>query len=115
MAKLTKVRWRELRVADNDKLVRELLEAKNKGRRNKVFDGDAHALLMYVYKDPARDLALRIDCAKAAISYEKPKLSPVQVKDGEEGQTEQSIKIEFVSPNQVAAVKMNGGGNGTAH
>lgn len=45
---------------------------------DKPFEGDAHALLMAVYKDPKHDLALRVDAAKAAIKFEKPALSSVQ-------------------------------------
>lgn len=40
-----------------------------------AFDGDAHALLMAVYKDKGLELPLRIDAAKAAIRYEKPALA----------------------------------------
>lgn len=43
-----------------------------------AFHGDAHALLMAVYKDQSHPLPLRIDAAKAAISFEKPKLGAVQ-------------------------------------
>jgi hypothetical protein len=43
----------------------------------RAFEGDAHALLMLVYKDTAQPLDLRLDAAKAAIGYEKPKLSAV--------------------------------------
>jgi hypothetical protein len=39
------------------------------------FAGDAHAFLMGVYKDPEQPLVMRIDAAKAAIGYEKPKLT----------------------------------------
>lgn len=42
-----------------------------------VFDGDAHAMLMTVYKDTSQPLVLRIDAAGKAIGYEKPKLSSV--------------------------------------
>ena len=42
-----------------------------------AFDGDAHALLTSVYKDPSQPLGLRVDAAKAAIGYEKPRLSSV--------------------------------------
>jgi hypothetical protein len=43
-----------------------------------AFQGDGHALLMSVYKDPSIELAVRIDCAKAALPFEKPRLSPVE-------------------------------------
>ncbi len=42
-----------------------------------AFEGDAHALLMLVYKDRAQPLSLRLNAAQAAIGYEKPKLSSV--------------------------------------
>jgi hypothetical protein len=41
------------------------------------FAGDAHALLMTVYKDPSQDMELRLDAAKAAIRYEKPALAAI--------------------------------------
>lgn len=43
-----------------------------------AFKGDAHALLMAVYKDTTHPLPVRIDAAKAAISFERPKLAAVQ-------------------------------------
>jgi hypothetical protein len=45
-----------------------------------AFQGDAHALLMAVYKNPANELPLRVDAAKAAIRYEKPALSSIDAK-----------------------------------
>lgn len=42
------------------------------------FQGDAHALLMLIYKDTTRDIELRIDAAKAAIRFEKPTLGVVE-------------------------------------
>src|SRR5687767_9567326 len=39
-----------------------------------AFEGDAHALLMATYKDTALPLPTRLDAAKAAIGYEKPRL-----------------------------------------
>lgn len=41
-----------------------------------AFEGDAHALLVAVYKDGDLPLPVRIDAAKAAIRYEKPALAP---------------------------------------
>lgn len=45
-----------------------------------AFAGDAHALLMTVYKDPSNPIDLRVDAAKAAIRFEKPALSNVEAK-----------------------------------
>lgn len=44
-----------------------------------AFEGDAHAFLMKIYKDPAQDIHLRVDAAKAAVRYEKPALAAVDV------------------------------------
>jgi len=44
-----------------------------------AFEGDAHALLMTIYKDPKQDIDLRIEAAKAAIRYEKPALAAVDL------------------------------------
>lgn len=40
-----------------------------------VFDGDAHAFLMSVYRDKTQPVDLRLDAAKAAAPFEKPRLS----------------------------------------
>jgi hypothetical protein len=45
-----------------------------------AFQGDAHALLMAAYKDPALPMDLRVDAAKAAVRYEKPALSSVDMR-----------------------------------
>jgi hypothetical protein len=45
-----------------------------------AFEGDAHALLMMVYKDPSLDLDTRIDAAGKAIRFEKPMLSAIEAK-----------------------------------
>jgi hypothetical protein len=42
------------------------------------FEGDAHAFLMSVYKNPGHPLDTRLDAAKAAIPYEKPKLQAME-------------------------------------
>lgn len=42
-----------------------------------AFTGDAHALLMAVYKNETLPLKSRLDAAIAAIGYEKPRLSSV--------------------------------------
>lgn len=65
-----------------------------------AFEGDAHAFLMSVYKDQAQPLELRLDAAKAAVGYEKPKLSSVDANlSGEIGQYQaQPIPIEEREP-----------------
>ncbi|KMO30715.1 hypothetical protein VQ02_27515 [Methylobacterium variabile] len=45
-----------------------------------AFDGDAHALLMAVYKDPRHPIELRLDAAGKAIKFEKPALASVEAK-----------------------------------
>lgn len=61
-----------------------------------AFEGDAHALLMMLYKDTTQPLDIRLDAAKAAIGYEKPRLSNVDAKlDGTLGHYEsQPIPVE---------------------
>jgi len=44
--------------------------------------GDAHALLTAVYKDESQAIDLRVQAAKAAIAYEKPRLATVESKVG---------------------------------
>lgn len=39
------------------------------------FDGDAHTLLIAIYRDLSRPIETRLDAAKAAIGYEKPRLA----------------------------------------
>jgi hypothetical protein len=45
-----------------------------------AFDGDAHAFLMAVYKNDRLPVELRMDAARAAIGYEKPRLAAVEAK-----------------------------------
>lgn len=45
-----------------------------------AFEGGAHDLLMSVYKDTTRPIEQRIDAAKAAIGYERPKLASINSK-----------------------------------
>ena len=45
-----------------------------------TFEGDAHELLMLTYKNKTLPLAVRIDAAKAAIRFEKPPVSAVNLR-----------------------------------
>ena len=79
-----------------NKRTRELLDAtraaREKARRvlgKDAFDGDAHALLVLVYRDTSLPIELRLDAAKVAINYESPRLQAIQV----EGHTEIGVNI----------------------
>lgn len=83
---------RELAVLDAAKAIEAAIDG--------AFEGDAHALLMVVYKDPGREMALRIDAAKAAIRYEKPALSAVEAKVEVTEQVEE-VRWSIVDPEPV--------------
>jgi hypothetical protein len=40
------------------------------------FAGNAHGLLVAIYKDAARPIEVRLDAAKAAVRFERPVLAP---------------------------------------
>lgn len=68
--RLKQTRDREERVQDAAAVLNELLPD--------AFKGDAHALLMSVYKDTSQKMEVRLDAAKASIPYEKPRLAAVE-------------------------------------
>jgi hypothetical protein len=82
---------RQQEIAEVSRVIESALE--------RPFTGDAHTLLMTVYKDEAQPLERRIDAAKAAIAYEKPKLASVDNThagpDG--GPVQTSIEVSFVT------------------
>lgn len=47
---------------------------------DEAFDGDAHALLMAIYKDAGQPMELRLDAARAAINFEKPRLASLDAR-----------------------------------
>ena len=57
------------------KAAAETIEAAMPG----AFEGDAHAFLMAVYKDPKQPIEVRLDAAGKAIRYEKPALAAVDM------------------------------------
>lgn len=66
-----------------------------------AFAGDAHALLMAIYKDETKELNYRLDAAKAAIRYEKPALSTVEAKVDAAVST--VTRIQLVGPDDHGA------------
>ncbi len=71
---------RELALADTAEKITVALGADG-------FAGDAHALLMMIYKDLTRPIDLRFHAAKAAIAYEKPRLAALDTPHSGEGPT----------------------------
>jgi hypothetical protein len=61
-----------------------------------AFEGDAHAFLMAVYKDPKQEPKLRVSAAVAAIRYEKPALASVEVSGDKENPLHSITRIETV-------------------
>ena len=70
-----------------------------------AFAGDAHAFLTSVYKDTQQPLVMRIDAAKAAIGYEKPKLTSLDATlDGTLGTYEATpIPVELRDSDSMAS------------
>jgi len=42
-----------------------------------VFEGDAVALMQLIYRDPSKDMGLRLDAAKSAAKFERPTLAAI--------------------------------------
>jgi hypothetical protein len=45
--------------------------------REEPFEGDAHALLVWAYKNPDLPAAMRLQAATAAAPFEKPRLNAI--------------------------------------
>ena len=71
-----------------------------------VFQGDAHAYLMAIYKDPAQETAVRIDAAKAALPYEKPRLVAAEAKPQSE---EKPLAERLAEYEREAAIEASDG------
>lgn len=84
-AKSTRTRERERKVQEAAEVIASLIPG--------AFDGDSHAFLMSVYKDPTQPLATRLDAAKAAIGYEKPRLGTIEHK----GDPENPLALAVIS------------------
>jgi hypothetical protein len=60
-----------------------------------AFAGDAHALLMSVYKDTNQPLPIRLDAAKSAIGFEKPRLGSTNMTLDDKRSVEQFTDAEL--------------------
>lgn len=57
-----------------------------------AFQGNSHAYLMSIYKDPKQATPVRIDAAKAALPFEKPRLAAVEHTGAEGGPIQSEVK-----------------------
>jgi hypothetical protein len=63
------------RTLERQAAVQEAAKAIEAAAGDKAFTGDAHALLMAIYKNTDLPLEMRADAAKAALRFEKPALA----------------------------------------
>jgi hypothetical protein len=74
---------------------------------SEVFHGDAHALLMTVYKDLKQPIGLRMEAAKAALPYEKPRHASIENKIVDEFENMSTEEVEaWLDEQAEARVKM---------
>lgn len=85
------------RTAEREAAMKQAAEQVAVALGEAAFEGDAHAFLMTVYKNPAHDIAMRIDAAKAAAPYEKPRLSQVDARV-------QTSPLASMSPDELRAL-----------
>jgi hypothetical protein len=74
-----------------------------------AFDGDAHALLMAVYRDARQPIELRVAAAKAAIGFEKPRLAAI------EGKIEGVLTLEMIIKEADVQREQSGATSRTDH
>lgn len=85
--------------------VLEEAEVKMRAVIANMFDGDAHMLLISVYKDLDQPLPVRIDAAKAAIRYEVPALATMEYKkDEKQFAAEQAAEAEKLANMDIKEV-----------
>lgn len=76
-----------------------------------AFEGDAHAFLMSVYKDPSQPVELRLEAAGKAIRYEKPALASVENK----GEIRWTVSAEPLTEEEWEAKHCVDRGTGSPH
>lgn len=69
-----------------------------------AFEGNSHAYLMSIYKDPILPTTTRIDAAKAALPFEMPRLAAVEhtTPPGRPMQNETTHKLDKSSAELIA-------------
>jgi hypothetical protein len=61
-----------------------------------AFEGDGHAFMVAVYKDPRLPVELRLDAAAKAARYEKPTLQAIEHSGNPDKPIQQVTRIERV-------------------
>ncbi len=79
-----------------------------------AFEGDAHAFLVSLYKNPRQPIEIRVEAAKAAIGYEKPKLAAVE-HSGQIGTTHEESLDELERLERELAAGTGKPGQAAAH
>lgn len=69
---------RSRRRLEMEKKARAVEDVMREALGREPFEGDSHALLMSCYKNTALPLPIRLEAAKAAIPYERPRLASVE-------------------------------------
>jgi hypothetical protein len=72
------------RTVEREQHMRQAAQLIEQALGETAFAGDAHDLLVAVYKDTSHRIELRIDAAKAAIGYEKPRLGTTTLQGDED-------------------------------
>lgn len=90
LTKKEKVRYRR-RIAAAHEIEYEL-----KKMAKTPFEGDAHMFLMAVYKDPTKHIDLRMEAAKAALPYEKPRLMAMKLMDQQSPLFSEGVTVRFI-------------------
>jgi hypothetical protein len=80
-----------------------------RGTGAEPFEGDAHALLIWAYKHPDLPLKLRIDAARDALPYEKPRLLAI---DGRMDHTHKHVAgIDAAAALELEAIRFLAAGS----
>jgi|SRR5580698_10391069 hypothetical protein len=66
-----------------------------------AFKGDAHVWLCVLYMDPRQPIEVRLEAAKAALPYEKPKLAAIAVKTDKEVTLSDLIMETVIKAKQI--------------
>ena len=73
-----------------------------------AFLGDAHSLLVSVYKNPHLPLEIRVEAARAALAYQKPRLAPIAAPEPPQALEERALKLHALLRQMRETIGSNG-------